>query len=139
MSLPAFEVIDHTADVGIIAYGSDLRELFVNAARGMFSLLVEIDTVVPREERVVEVEGVDLEGLLVAWLNELLYLYTAEGLALSRFDVMELGDSHLRARVAGEHTDPSRHHPHLDIKAATYHQLEIKGDDTWRARIIFDI
>ncbi|MDR5694270.1 MAG: archease [Armatimonadota bacterium] len=139
MSSLAFEVFDHTADIGIIAYGSDLPELFANAARGMFSLLLDLDTVVPREERVVEVEGIDLEGLLVSWLNELLYLYTAEGLALSRFDILELSNSRLRARVRGERADPSRHHPHLDIKAATYHQLEIKGNDTWRARIIFDI
>jgi len=139
MGSPVFEVIDHTADIGIIAYGSDLHELFANAARGMFSLLLEIETVAPREERFVEVEGIDLEGLLISWLNELLYLYTAEGLALSQFDIMELADGRLRARVRGERADPSRHHPHLDIKAATYHQLEIKGDGTWSARIIFDI
>src|SRR5216684_2173618 len=109
-----FEVIEHTADVGIIAYGRSLEELFANAAAGMMSLLI-------------------------AWLNELLVLLNADGFVPGRFTVRELTDTHLRADVTGEPVDPTRHHFHLDVKAATYHTLEVKQDGLWQARVIFDV
>jgi SHS2 domain-containing protein len=101
-----FEVIEHTADVGIIAYGSTLEDLFENAARGMFSLMAELGTVRAREERQLAVSAEDWEGLMAAWLSELLYYVDAEGLLLSRFQIERLQPFALHARVAGEPIDP---------------------------------
>ncbi|HLQ63200.1 MAG TPA: archease [bacterium] len=134
-----FEVIEHTADVGIIAYGRSLEELFANAAVGMMSFLIDLASVRLAQQRTVTADADDREGLLIAWLSELLVLLNADGFVPGRFTVRELTDTHLRADVTGEPVDPTRHHFHLDVKAATYHTLEIKQDGLWQARVIFDV
>lgn len=134
-----FEVIEHTADVGIVARGDTLAEMFVNAARGMLQFLIAPDVVRPRVQRRRTVEAEDTPGLLVAWLNDLLLLLNADGFVPSGFEVLELTDRHLAATVLGEPVDPSRHHFRLDVKAATYHQLELRKNAIWQARIIFDV
>jgi SHS2 domain-containing protein len=137
---PPFEVFDHTADVGIVARGDTLAEAFANAARGMFSLMVDLDRVAEREERSVEVEADDPEGLLVHWLSELLFMSEVDGLVFKRFDVRELSDTRLVARVAGEPLDLERHDPQLMVKAVTRHRLEVARDGGgYRIRVIFDI
>lgn len=134
-----FDVIEHTADVGIIAYGRSLEELFANAARGMMSFLIDFSSVRLIEQRTVSADADDREGLLIAWLNELLVLLNADGFVPGRFTVRDLTPTRLRADVAGEPVDPARHRFHLDVKAATYHNLEIKQDGLWQARVIFDV
>jgi SHS2 domain-containing protein len=137
---PQFEVFEHTADAGIVAYGSDLRELFANAAMGMFSLMVDLKGVDEREERQIAVTGRDLEGLLVNWLSELLYYLDAEGLLFRRFEVEEVDGGRLRAKAFGEPIDRERHVLHFGVKAVTRHLLEIKRDEKgYSAKILFDI
>ncbi len=75
-----FEFIDHTADIGVIAYGADIKQVFANAARGLFSIITELDTVADKESRNIEITAPDLEALLVNWLNELIYLFEAKGI-----------------------------------------------------------
>lgn len=139
MPTQPFEVIEHTADVGIIAYGRSLEELFANAAVGMMSFLIDLASVRLTQQRTVTADADEREGLLIAWLNELLVLLNADGFVPGRFTVRDLTDTRLRADVAGELVDPTRHRFHLDVKAATYHSLEIKQDGLWQARVIFDV
>ncbi len=134
-----FEVLSHTADIGIIAYGAEMREVFANAARGMFSLITELDEVAEVIHRDIELTSPDQESLLVEWLNELIYLFDAENLIFKRFDITELSRTHLKARSYGSKVDPSRHEMKLGIKAATYHLLEIVQNNGIRAQVIFDI
>ena len=134
-----FEVIDHTADVGIIAYGRSLEELFANAAEGMMHFLIDPASVRPVEQRTMTVDADDREGLLINWLNDLLVLLNADGFVPVRFIVPEMKDTRLRADVSGEPVDPARHRFRLDVKAATYHSLEIGKNEVWHARIIFDV
>jgi SHS2 domain-containing protein len=134
-----FEVIDHTAEVGIVSYGRSLEELFANAAVGMMSFLIDPATVRPVAQRTIMVDAADRAELLIAWLNELLVLLNADGFIPGRFTVQELTDTRLRAEVEGEPVDPTRHRFRLDVKAATYHGLEIKRNGLWQARIIFDV
>ncbi|MGH2397558.1 MAG: archease [bacterium] len=140
-----FEVIDHTADVGIIARAPTLRELFEVAAEGMFSFMIDPATVENRAWHERSVEAGDLEGLLIAWLNDLLLFLSVEEFVPKVFVVDELvadeGKGHrLRATVHGEPVDPARHHFRLDVKAATYHALQIaRADGDWTARVIFDV
>ena len=136
---PPFEVIEHTADVAIIAYGRSLAELFSHAAMGMMHFLIDAASVHLIEQRTRTVEAEDREGLLINWLNDLLLLLNAEGFVPARFEVRELTDTRLRADVAGEPVDPQRHRFHLDVKAATYHGVEIDRNALWHARIIFDV
>ncbi|HEU5300091.1 MAG TPA: archease [bacterium] len=134
-----YEVIEHTADVGIVAHGRTLAEVFANAARGMMSFLIAPEAVQPAEARRITAEADDREGLLVAWLNELLVLLNGDGFVPRAFRIERLTDTHLEADVLGEPVHPERHRFRLDVKAATYHQLEIRRNADWHARVIFDV
>ena len=86
-SRPPFEVLEHTADVGIVVHGADLAELFANAGLGMFALMVDLEGVEEREERLIQVEGRDRETLFVRWLTELLYYLDTEEMLFRRFEM----------------------------------------------------
>ena len=140
MTRSPYEVFEHTADVGLHAYGRTLPELFVNAAAGMESLMVapaQIQTQVSREVRA---EGHDLVALLVSWLNELIFLFDTEYLLLKQFEISELTETSLHATVAGEPYNAERHDLSSAIKAVTWHEAEVQPiTDGYQARIIFDI
>ncbi len=131
-----YEEIDHTADVGIRAYGKTASELFASAAEGMFSLIADPAKVKPRGEIEVRLAADDLPQLLVAWLSELLFLHETQRLLFCMFKVRVRGTS-LRAEAWGETIDKRRHELKLAIKAVTYHRLSV---DVERgvAEVIFD-
>ena len=137
--MPRFEVIDHTADVGIIAYGSDLKEAFANSAYGMFSLIADLDVVQEKVSRKVDIQSIDQEALLVDWLNELLYLFDVKHIIFKRFQITALSQNRLQARVYGEKVDTSRHQLKTAIKAATYHMLKIESNEEVKVQLILDI
>lgn len=134
-----FEVTDHTADVGLVAYGGDLREAFAIAAYGMFSLIAELEGVGGEFCREIDLQAPDQETLLVDWLNELLYMFDVEYVILSRFDITDLNQSRLRANVYGEKIDTSRHKLKTGVKAATYHSLKIEKGNGFRIQVILDV
>jgi SHS2 domain-containing protein len=138
--MKTFEVIDISGDAGIRVYGETLQDLFVNAAMGMYSLITDLSTV--REERhiALDIESHSLEGLLVSWLNELIFHFDAYGFVGKAIRIAAFLDTRLAARVSGEDFDPGRHEKRLLIKAATYHRLIIeKKEGQWVADVIFDI
>ncbi|OGN87853.1 MAG: hypothetical protein A2158_08350, partial [Chloroflexi bacterium RBG_13_46_14] len=120
-----FEILDHTADIGIIAYGEDLKKAFENAASGMFSLITDLTGIVNDQTRKIDIGSPDRESLLVSWLNELIYLFDVENLIFGKFDIIYLDDNALSAIAYGEKVDLSRHEIRTGIKAATYHMLKI--------------
>jgi SHS2 domain-containing protein len=135
-----FDVIEHTADTGIVAYGADLREAFANAAYAMFSLMADLECVDEKVCRQIEVEADDRESLVVSWLNELLYLLDVERIVFRRFNVVELSDTSLKAEGWGERLDATRHNLKSGIKAATYHMLRVAKDSRQHSiRVIFDV
>jgi SHS2 domain-containing protein len=135
-----YEVFDHTADVGLHAYGRDLPELFIHAAEGMESLMVAPEQIEPREVREIPVDGHDLVSLLVSWLNELVFLFDTEFLVFRQFEITTLTETHLEGRAYGETYDAQRHALSSAIKAVTWHEASVeKLDDGYKARIIFDI
>jgi SHS2 domain-containing protein len=135
-----FEVIEHTADVGIRAFGATPAAAFENAARGMFSLITDLGQVNAAEEYQIEAAAEDRETLLVEWLNELLYLFESQDVLLGSFQISELTDTSLKATVRGEPVDHGRHTLDADIKAATYYMLKVVEDgDGWMAQVIFDV
>jgi SHS2 domain-containing protein len=135
-----YEYLDISGDAGIRAEGRTLREAFVNAALGMYSLITEPESVGEREERRIEVSRPNYQDLLVAWLNELIYIFDAFGFVGKSVNIEELSDERLAATVRGEGFDPERHEGNLMLKAATYHglKMEEKGDG-WALEVIFDI
>jgi len=134
-----FEFINHTADVGIIAYGADLSQAFANAARGLFSLITELDDVAEVIERDIELTATDEESLLVEWLNELVYQFDTESILFKRFDIIQLNNTRLKARGYGEKVDRSKHKLKIGVKAATYHMLKVDKGDGCRVQVLFDI
>jgi len=135
-----FEILEHTADVGIDVRAATLADLFETAAEAMFAFLIDPTQVETRAWRERRVEADDLEGLLVAWLNDLLVLLAAEEFVPKVFVIDEISDQRLRATVHGEPVDRSRHRFRLDVKAATYHQLSVTpSDGGWSARVVFDV
>ena len=136
-----FTLFEHTADVGVRAWGASEEAVFEEAAKGMFSLVCDPQSVGSLETLLVEVEAPasDHELLLVAWLNELLYLFEARRVLFSGFRVLELGESTVRAEVAGEPLGP-HHRVCGGVKAATYHGLKLaRSDDGWEGEVILDV
>lgn len=136
-----FEVIDHTADVGIIAYGRDYRELLENAAMGMLSLMVDLKTVAPKEQRqvVAEIPIPEKEWLLLKWLKELHFLWESEKFIPREVKVTEVTETSVKGWVRGEKLHDGitlLHH----IKAVTHHMFKIEQTGgLLRAQVIFDV
>lgn len=138
--MPDYELIDHTADVGIRARGKTLAQVFENAACGMFSILTDAEYVRPVETHPVKVHAQDVGGLLVRFLSELLYQFETERLLFKDFKVQRISDTHLEAVVRGERLDLSRHTVLTEIKSATYHLLKVEEEPGgWVAEVIFDL
>ena len=136
----AFEVIDHTADVGIIAYGADIEELFSNAALALFSLITELESIENVFHLDLEVSSQDMDSLLIEWLNELIYLVDVKHILFNRFDIKSLTRNGLQATCYGEDFDAMKHTIKVGVKAATYHMLKLdKSDDGFKAQVILDI
>lgn len=135
-----FEIFAVTADKGIRAWGRDLSEVFINAARGLWSLMVEPGTARCLRGIPVTVEAADRETLLVAWLNELLYLHEVEGFVAADFAIRRLTDVTLEGEVWGEPVDRTRHSLVGHVKAATYHLLQVRHAGAgWEAQVVVDV
>lgn len=137
---PGYEIFAVTADKGIRAWGCNLPELFVNAAHGLWSLMVEAGTA--RSERMlsVEVEADDRETLLVGWLNELVYIHEAKEFVAAEFAITHLSDTRLEADIWGEPIDRTRHSRVGHVKAATYHLLRVQPtEEGWEAQVVVDV
>jgi len=131
-----FEEIEHTADVALRVWGKDLKELFINAARGMAWLLADPDTVKPAVKVPLELTAYDAETLLVTWLGELLFYNEMEGLVFTAFDLEEVTPTRLRGAARGGRPGETRRH----IKAVTFHEMNIRptvrGLET---TVVFDV
>jgi SHS2 domain-containing protein len=135
-----FTVLDISGDVGLTAFGDNLQEAFVNIAIGMYTLMTGLDAVAATKMIEVSVENQSPDGLLVSWLNELIFQFDTYGFIGKKIDITEFSETRISAKIAGEEFDPERHEGKLLIKAATYHQLSIaKEDERWKISVIFDI
>jgi SHS2 domain-containing protein len=135
-----FEILDHTADIGIVVYGEDLKSLFQNAGEAFFHLITDLKKVRLRTEREIKIGAESLERLMVDWLSELLYLHEVENLLFKKFEMETVGKNGLRAKARGETYQEGIHIIKTGVKAVTYHQIEVRKEEGgWRARIIFDL
>lgn len=137
-----FEVVEHTADVGLRVTAESLEQLFAEAGRAVASLIIENPESIGLGRSVtIELEAEDVEGLFVDWLRELIYRFETEHLLLRDFSIhISDGNRRLRAECRGELADWSRHLPGNELKAVTYHQLRVAHTATgWQAEVIVDI
>jgi SHS2 domain-containing protein len=142
--MKTFEVLDVSGDIGLRAYGKDVREAFINAAAGMYSLITDTANFMDEKSVFVTVENDSLEGLLVAWLNELIFQFDAYGFIGKHIEISDCQVKSpiytLKGCISGEEFDAARHESKLLIKAATYHDVRVENKgDGWEADVIFDI
>ncbi|KXA92692.1 hypothetical protein AKJ64_02485 [candidate division MSBL1 archaeon SCGC-AAA259E17] len=139
-----FEWVDHPSDIGFRAYGKSLEEAFENAALALTEIMADADKVKPEGEISIELQAEDREALLFDWLDFFLYLQDAEDLISSKFEVESITEENegfkLKARAWGEKYDPDRHGAGTEVKAVTYHMMEIEcGPDRFSVQVIVDI
>ena len=138
--MKTYELIEHTADVGIKAYGKNISEAFENAAKGMFDIITDNSEIESVGQYDIELEAPDLEQLLVDWLSELLFLNSSQNLVFGFFKI-EIDDKKksLSAHVFGEKYTTSKHKIGAEIKAVTYHMLNVRNKRPYEVQVLFDI
>jgi SHS2 domain-containing protein len=143
-----FEFFDVTADVGYRAYGNSLANAFENAAIAMFEVITNTSTVKPIVKKEIQLEAEDKYALFYDWLSELLFYHDAEYLVFSKFDVKIYSNTDqnepekhfLIATAYGEEFDPARHERLSEVKAVTYHMMDIKEENmNVMVQVILDI
>jgi SHS2 domain-containing protein len=139
-----WEHFEHTADIGIRGYGKTLEEAFENVAIALFEVMVDTSKVEKKTVKEVEAEGEDLQSLLYNFLEQLLIIHDIEGLVFRDFEVKieKTNRSYkLKAKAYGEELDLEKHEPKEEVKAITYHEMEIKQleDGTWIVQLVPDI
>lgn len=134
------ETFEHTADIGIRAWGNEFSEVFEEAARALFSVIVDLKAVSPAQKLTIKLNAESGEELFLAWLKELLFLSETKHLVFSEFEVLDLGPASLSAEVRGEPLDPKKHHLGREVKAITRHQFKfVKEKGRYLAEVILDI
>ncbi len=139
-----FEYLDHEADIGLEATGATLEETLRDGVRGLLALLVDPETVEPKEAVTIEASGEDPASLFVALLNAVLATVDLQRMFFRDFEVtrLERVDGHwvVEGRLYGEPIDLSRHAVEIEVKAATYGGLlGEQTDKGWRLRCVLDL
>ncbi|MFA4933537.1 MAG: archease [Candidatus Omnitrophota bacterium] len=135
-----YEVLEHTADIGIRVKASSLEGLFKNAGLAIADISTEkLKIINPEKHKIVVTQKADnLEELFVNWLNELLSVSAAEGLIFKDIKINQVNEQLVDAVITGEHI--SNYKTNIEIKAATYHRLKVgKTGSLWQAEVIFDV
>lgn len=139
-----YRFLDHMTDALIEAYGTTLEEAFENAAKALCDTMIDLKTVRPQREIKLSAKGNDLYSLLFDWLDNVMLLLVADGIAMSQFYV-KIKQQHnnsyfLEGTARGEPLELDRHHYKVEIKAVTYHEMEIKQDkDIIIVRFLLDL
>jgi SHS2 domain-containing protein len=138
-----FTPLEHTADLGVEVRAATLDGIFADAAAGLCDAITDRASVEPRRERTFALRAEALDLLLVGWLEELLYHFDTSGELYAGGEAAveeHAGGWSLHARMRGETFDADRHPLKVQVKAITYHGLEVARDgEGWRARVLFDI
>lgn len=133
-----YELIEHTADIGIRVKGEDLKGLFKNAALAMFDIIAEKKTEAKKQKINITQKADDREELFINWLNELISLSATKGLIFDVFKINKLKENSLEAAAVG--SDIKNYKVNTEVKAATYHALKLeKTLSGWQAEVIFDV
>ena len=135
-----YTLLDHTADLRIRVSGTDPADLFKNTGLALFDLITTPDRLVPREVIEVAVTGDDPADLMVNFLRELLYLWTGNEKLVKLIDIADISDTTVSARVSTDRYQPEHHEILHEIKAVTYHQIEVgRAAGGWQAKVVFDV
>ena len=135
-----YESFSHPSDIGISVFGNTLEQLYENAGYALFDSLCNLEKVKETDKVEVSAVGDDGEGLLVNFLNELLYFQSVKGWLFRRFEVQELSNKTIQVMAWGECYQAGIHELFHEIKCATYHSLKIRQEKgRWRVDVVFDV
>ena len=132
-----YVLIDHTADMMVKAFGDTVEECFANAAFALFDQTVDLSNVGTSEETDIRVSGMDDEDRLYSFLSELLFIEDCDNLILREFEVSFDGDD-VVCHARGETLDRSKHRVRSEVKAVTYHMMEVNRDEP-SVTVLFDV
>jgi SHS2 domain-containing protein len=125
-----------TSDVMFEAYGATTKEIFENAAEALFTVICH--DVKPEQSKMIEVKGEDLADLMFNWLQYLIAMVDIEEMFFSRFEIIEIDDKHIKAKISGETTSPEK--GETVVKSVTLHQYKFeKTEYGFLARVSCDI
>jgi SHS2 domain-containing protein len=140
MDKPSYEIIDHTADIGIRVCAESREALFESGAAAFFDIIGKWGKPGVSRTRKIRLEGETNEDLFHGWLDELNFLHQTGDWVFFEFDVQFPQDGLLEATVRGRKVDRDKDTLHLEIKAVTHHELTVEERaDGWHASVIFDI
>lgn len=137
--MKSYEYFEATADIGFKAYGETLNEAFENAGLAMFNIITDTSSVEPKAEISFEVTSEDKVSLLYDYLEELLFHHEIDFMLFSEFHVKIDENLHLKATIKGEEIDWEKHERKTEIKAITFHKMEVIENDGARLRAIVDL
>ena len=120
-----YQIIDHTADLGIIVKGVDEKDVFIRAAYAMIDLMVKGDITKKTVIKDVSLQGEDFPDLMVKWLGEILYFFNGEKLLLHSIKIKSISPIMLHSTLILSGFDPKQHQGAREIKAVTYHQISV--------------
>ncbi len=135
-----WEHLEHDADIGLSAVAATREGLFETLAEALTAIITDPADVQEKESVAIRCEAPDDELLLADWLNALIREMSVRGMVFGSFDVTIDGHT-LQARAAGEAVDPPRHRPAVEVKGATYTDLDVTedSDGRWHGRCVVDV
>ena len=134
----SYNYFEATADIGLEAYGNSLNEAFENAGVALFNIISDTDGILAKNEIEFELNSEDNVSLLYDFLEELLFYHETEFMLFSSFHV-EIDNFHLKAKIKGETINWDKHERKCEVKAITYHKMEVIHDDYVTVRAIVDL
>jgi len=137
----SYKLLEHTTDAFVEVTAPNLKEAFTIAAQSVVDTTIERSTVDEKAEMAIKVSGKDLKYLLFNWLEAVIYQLITEGFAIKRFDVdLHKKDQYeITAKSFGEPIDLKKHHFKIEIKAPTFHLMEISEEKQVRMRFLLDL
>ncbi len=141
MKSVSYKFLDHTTDAFIEVTADTLESAFTMAAKSVVETTLDPTTIEEKEERIVEVSGQDLRFLLYNWLEEVIYQLITKGFAISRFEITISKNSEytIKAKTFGEKIDLKKHRFRVEIKAPTFHEMQITQEDKVTLRFLLDL
>jgi SHS2 domain-containing protein len=139
--MEGFELLEHPSDIGLLGRGISRDRALIEASKGLTSIMVDPSGIQALERRVLQVTGEDPPSQVVNWLNEILFLFDTEGLMLADFAIDSWTATVIRGEARGERFDPARHELRTAVKAATYHQFDMRQSEggIWEVRVFVDV
>lgn len=137
--MKSYEYFDVTADIGFKAYGNNLNEAFENAGVAMFNIITDTSNVCPTNEISFEITSEDYVSLLYDYLEELLFHHEIDFMLFSEFHVKIDENLHLKAIIKGEEINWDKHERKTEIKAITFHKMDVRLNDSVELQAIVDL